>query len=101
MTVRKTADRILNYMDPSVRPCDDFYKFACWKFLESAELRDDMTENSSFSQVNDILEDQLKAIVFEESRPDEPYPYQTMKHLFYLCLDEGMTDQLLLCQDIY
>ncbi|KAG8304596.1 NEDD8 protease nep2 [Homalodisca vitripennis] len=89
---KKTADRILNYMDPSVRPCDDFYKFACGKFLESAELRDDMTENSSFSQVNDILQDQLKAIVFEESRPDEPYPYQTMKHLFYLCLDEDKID---------
>ncbi|XP_046660590.1 neprilysin-2-like isoform X1 [Homalodisca vitripennis] len=89
---KKTADRILNYMDPSVRPCDDFYKFACGKFLESAELRDDMIENSSSSQVNDILEDQLKAIVFEESRPDEPYPYQTMKHLFYLCLDEDKID---------
>ncbi|XP_046660596.1 neprilysin-2-like [Homalodisca vitripennis] len=79
-------------MDPSVRPCDDFYKFACGKFLESAELRDDMTQNSSFSQVNDILEDQLKAIVFEESRPDEPYPYQTMKHFFDLCLDEDKID---------
>ncbi|KAG8255611.1 NEDD8 protease nep2 [Homalodisca vitripennis] len=88
----KITGKILNYMDPSVRPCDDFYKFACGKFLESAELRDDMIENSSFSQVNDILEDQLKAIVFEESRPDEPYPYQTMKHLFYLCLDEDKID---------
>ncbi|XP_046660593.1 neprilysin-2-like isoform X2 [Homalodisca vitripennis] len=89
---KKTADRILSYMDPSVRPCDDFYKFACGKFLETAELRDDTTQNSSFIQVSDILEDQLKAIVFEESRPDEPYPYQTMKHLFSLCLDEDKID---------
>uniref|UniRef100_A0A1B6F4Q7 Peptidase M13 N-terminal domain-containing protein n=1 Tax=Cuerna arida TaxID=1464854 RepID=A0A1B6F4Q7_9HEMI len=89
---KKTADRILAYMDPSVRPCDDFYKFACGKFLESAELRDDTTQNSSFTQVNDILEDQLKAIVFEEPRSDEPYPYRTMKHLFSLCLDEDKID---------
>ncbi|KAG8304047.1 NEDD8 protease nep2, partial [Homalodisca vitripennis] len=85
---KTAADRILNYMDPSVRPCDDFYKFACGKFLESAELRDYLSSNSSFIQVHEIVEDQLKAILFEESTPDEPNPYKTMKHLFSLCLDE-------------
>ncbi|KAG8241098.1 NEDD8 protease nep2 [Homalodisca vitripennis] len=79
-------------MDPSVRPCDDFYKFACGKFLESAELRDYLSSNFSFIQVNEIVEDQLKAILFEESTPDEPNPYKTMKHLFSLCLDEDKID---------
>ncbi|KAG8299920.1 NEDD8 protease nep2, partial [Homalodisca vitripennis] len=89
---KTAADRILNYMDPSVRPCDDFYKFACGKFLESAELRDYLSSNSSFIQVHEIVEDQLKAILFEESTPDEPNPYKTMKHLFSLCLDEDKID---------
>ncbi|XP_046686842.1 neprilysin-2-like [Homalodisca vitripennis] len=89
---KTAADRILNYMDPSVRPCDDFYKFACGKFLESAELRDYLSSNFSFIQVNEIVEDQLKAILFEESTPDEPNPYKTMKHLFSLCLDEDKID---------
>ncbi|KAG8321660.1 NEDD8 protease nep2, variant 3 [Homalodisca vitripennis] len=85
---KETAARILSYMDPSVRPCDDFYKFACGKFIKSAEIRDTQVDNSSFTQVQIILDDQLTSLLSEESRPDEPIPYRTMKHLYSLCMDE-------------
>ncbi|KAG8280399.1 NEDD8 protease nep2, partial [Homalodisca vitripennis] len=50
------------------------------------------SSNFSYIQVHEIVQDQLKAILFEESTPDEPNPYKTMKHLFSQCLDEDKID---------
>ncbi|XP_046660730.1 neprilysin-2-like [Homalodisca vitripennis] len=85
---QKTAQRILDYMDPSVRPCDDFYRFACGKFLRTAVIQDDKTENSSFVQVRDAIKEPLRNILLEKSSPTEPHPYKSMKRLYSLCLDE-------------
>uniref|UniRef100_A0A1B6J415 Peptidase M13 N-terminal domain-containing protein n=1 Tax=Homalodisca liturata TaxID=320908 RepID=A0A1B6J415_9HEMI len=70
----RTAQRILDHMDPSVRPCDDFYRFACGKFLRTAVIQDDKTDNSSFAQVRDAIKEPLKNILLEKSSPTEPHP---------------------------
>ncbi|KAG8276610.1 NEDD8 protease nep2 [Homalodisca vitripennis] len=86
------ANQILSYLDSTVNPCDDFYKFACGGFIDSAEIDNDKAENSSFSQVDSKVDEQLKVIVSEPPTKDEPSPFRSLKHLFSLCMDEKKLD---------
>ncbi|XP_046675412.1 neprilysin-2-like isoform X2 [Homalodisca vitripennis] len=86
------ANQILSYLDSTVNPCDDFYKFACGGFIDSAEIDNDKAENSSFSQVDSKVDEQLKVIVSEPPTKDEPPPFRSLKHLFSLCMDEKKLD---------
>ncbi|XP_054266542.1 neprilysin-2-like [Macrosteles quadrilineatus] len=79
---------MLGSIDFSARPCDDFYRFACRRFEDTALIDHDQTKNSTFSQVEDKLQEQLKVILSEEPKPDDPLPYRNLKNLFSLCMDE-------------
>ena len=51
----QTAADILDNMDESVDPCEDFYSFACGGFMERTSIPDDRTRMSSFSVLGDEL----------------------------------------------
>lgn len=56
----KAASEILNNMDESVNPCDDFYQFACGGFIKKTVIPDDRTRMSSFSVLSDELLEQVR-----------------------------------------
>ena len=58
----QTASEILQNMDRSVDPCDDFYKFACGGFMERTAIPEDRTRMSSFSVLSDKLLTQVSHI---------------------------------------
>ncbi len=41
-------------------PCDDFYKFACGKWLENTVVPEDNNMISSFSVTQDMIDHRLK-----------------------------------------
>ncbi|XP_054267069.1 neprilysin-2-like [Macrosteles quadrilineatus] len=82
------SQRMLSSIDFSARPCDDFYRFACRRFEDTAEIDYDQAENSSIPQVKVKLQEQLKVILSEKPNPDDPLPYRNLKNLFSLCMDE-------------
>ena len=51
----KAASQIIQNMDDSVDPCDDFYKFACGGFIKKTAIPEDRTRMSSFSVLSDEL----------------------------------------------
>lgn len=55
----RAAARILQNMDPSKEPCDDFYQYACGGWLR----RHVIPETSSRYSVFDILRDELEIIL--------------------------------------
>ena len=55
----KAASNILQNMDESVNPCDDFYQFACGNFIKKTAIPDDRTRVSSFSVLSDELLSQV------------------------------------------
>lgn len=55
----QTAARILQNMDPSMEPCDDFYQYACGGWLR----RHVIPETNSRYSVFDILRDELEIIL--------------------------------------
>lgn len=54
-----TAARLLQNMDKSVKPCDNFYQYACGGWLE----RHVIPETSSRHSVFDILRDKLEIVL--------------------------------------
>lgn len=63
----KAASDILQNMDESIDPCDDFYQFACGGFIKKTVIPDDRTRMSSFSVLSDELLSQVRMLLEEDS----------------------------------
>lgn len=62
------AARLLQNMDKSVKPCDNFYQYACGGWLE----RHVIPETSSRHSVFDILRDKLEIVLKGQHRGSDP-----------------------------
>ncbi|XP_026683285.1 neprilysin-2-like [Diaphorina citri] len=82
-----TASNLLKNMDLNVDPCDDFYRFSCGKFLKETQIPDDKTAQTAFSVISDALEEQLRTIVEEPIRENEPKPFKLVKNLYKACMN--------------
>ena len=54
------AADLLENIDESVDPCDDFYSFACGGFIENKVIPDDKSKFSAFTVLSDKLNEQVK-----------------------------------------
>lgn len=59
----KAASDVLKFMDASVNPCDDFYNFACGKFLTDTTLSDEKVSVDTFSIARDTMQSQLLRLI--------------------------------------
>ncbi|XP_014207883.1 neprilysin-2 [Copidosoma floridanum] len=88
-----TASSILENMDPTVEPCDDFYRFACGGFLKNTIIPDDKTSVNTFSIISDKLQKQLRASIEEESKPDDPRPFKLLKTYYQNCMNKTQIEE--------
>ena len=83
------ASSILKSMDPAVEPCDDFYKFACGKFVKNTLIPDEKSTVNRFSIVNDQLQEQLRTVIEEPISPQDKKPFRLVKNLFKACMNKS------------
>lgn len=68
--MRAAAD-VLQFIDETIEPCDDFYDFACGKFLTDTMLTDEKVSVDTFSVARDKMQTQLHRLVDSPAEPNE------------------------------
>ena len=84
----QTAADLLDKLDETANPCDDFYQFACGSFIEETVIPDDRTRTSMFSILGDKLDVQVRGLLEGEIKPNDPKPFQMAKSVFQSCMDK-------------
>lgn len=65
------AADVLDLMDPTVGPCEDFYNFACGQFLNRTVLSDEKVSIDTFSISRDHMQSQLYQLIDAPIQPNE------------------------------
>ncbi|NXJ95124.1 NEP protein, partial [Corythaixoides concolor] len=88
---RITAARILENMDTTAEPCDDFYQYACGGWLKRNVIPETSSRYSNFDILRDELEVVLKDVLDTPSSKDIE-AVQKAKTLYRSCINETAID---------
>lgn len=84
------ASSILDAMDPSVKPCDDFYRFACGKFIKETVIPDDKSKVDVFDNINDKIQQQLRISIQSELNDKSPRTFKLLQSFYNTCMNTSM-----------
>uniref|UniRef100_A0A3B3VGW4 Membrane metalloendopeptidase like 1 n=1 Tax=Poecilia latipinna TaxID=48699 RepID=A0A3B3VGW4_9TELE len=85
------AARLLQNIDDSVKPCDNFYQYACGGWLERHVIPETSSRHSVFDILRDKLEIVLKGVLETESEQDRD-AIKKAKILYSSCMNEKQRD---------
>ena len=81
------ANSLIQNMDSSVNPCEDFYQYACGGFLDRVRIPDDQSSRSQFGIIDDELEEQLRDILESNVTEDESKVFQQARDQYQACMN--------------
>ncbi|CRK97823.1 CLUMA_CG011199, isoform A, partial [Clunio marinus] len=87
------ASKMLEQMDRTIEPCDDFYNFACGQYLEETIIPDDKVSVNAFSVISDKLQEQLRTIITDPIRDEEIEPFKMVKKLYLACMNKTLIEE--------
>ncbi|XP_042859391.1 neprilysin-1-like isoform X2 [Penaeus japonicus] len=81
------AADIIEAMDTSADPCDDFYQFACGGWEEKNPVPEESSRWSQFDLLRRELSNALSVILEEPEAIDDPSPLKKAKAMFSACMN--------------
>uniref|UniRef100_A0A4X2MAB0 Membrane metalloendopeptidase like 1 n=1 Tax=Vombatus ursinus TaxID=29139 RepID=A0A4X2MAB0_VOMUR len=91
LTLWWTASRIIQNMDPTSEPCNDFYQYACGGWLNRHVIPESSSRYSIFDKLRDDLEIILKGVL-ETPREGDRNAIQKAKMLYSSCMNENLIE---------
>lgn len=82
------ASAVLGKMDLNQSPCDDFYQFACGKFVDEKHIPDEETALNTFQTLRDDLKEKLRQILDSPYKDDDIDLYKNVKKYYKMCLNK-------------
>jgi len=89
----KTAARILEAMDESVDPCDDFFEYACGTWNGVNSIPDDRPNYNTFRKLDDELQADLKELLESPVLKNDTMAIKNVKWLHQSCLNMTLLDE--------
>lgn len=75
-------------MDPTVNPCDNFYKFTCGNFINTTKIPDDKDSVDIFSTITEQVHEQLKSIVESDISQNLSRPFRLINTMYNICMNQ-------------
>ncbi|XP_037076345.1 endothelin-converting enzyme 1-like [Pollicipes pollicipes] len=86
-TCLRVASRVLDRMDPTAEPCQDFFQYACGRYLSSHVVPSDAFYSSNIQHMQErMLVDIKKLIEDNDVAPDIP-AVKKVEKLYYSCVN--------------
>lgn len=76
-------------MNVLVDPCDDFYSYACGKFVKNTELQSGEESITSLELIQKGIDNRLEELLSRRIEPGDISPYKTAKALYSTCKDKS------------
>ncbi|XP_063409498.1 neprilysin-4-like [Mytilus trossulus] len=89
----KAAARILQGMNPSANPCDDFYEYACGNWNKVNIIPDDRSSYNTFAKLLDDLQVIVKGLLERPALSSECEAVKKAKYLYHSCINETLIDE--------
>jgi len=83
------AENVLAKLDEGVDPCEDFYLFACGRFINETVIPNDKTTFDVTTIIEDRLNKELSEILNSSVTSEDIQPIVYSKKLFQACMNEG------------
>ncbi|XP_018570929.1 neprilysin-2-like [Anoplophora glabripennis] len=85
----QAATHILDTVDPTVNPCEDFYKFACGTFLKNAVS---LGQPTTLHHLRTLMKNKLKEIVTEKEDTNVSRALQMQRSFYRACINDTNID---------
>lgn len=89
----RAANQTLERMDFLVDPCDDFYSFACGKYVKETKIPDDKDRVGVFTEIADNVRNQLHTLLTENDDEKNVPSFNHAKEAYKMCMDESTIEK--------
>ncbi|XP_015127444.1 neprilysin-4 isoform X2 [Diachasma alloeum] len=90
----RTAARMIEGMNRTVAPCEDFYKFACSGWVARNPIPQTQTSWDQLSLLREELLQNLRILLEEPDREDDLRPVKLARALYRTCMDTESVEKL-------
>nr|XP_045607811.1 neprilysin-1-like [Procambarus clarkii] len=88
------AASIIEAMDATIDPCQDFYQFACGGWIEQNPVPEEASRWGQFDLLDRELSNALSGILSEAQNPDDPKPINQAKTFYAACINEQLLETI-------
>jgi len=88
------AKSVISKIDEAVKPCENFYQFACGKYIRETEVPRDKAIVMPLDVLGDHLREQLHDVMNKSVVESDIVPYKMVKYLYRACMDTELIEKL-------
>ncbi|XP_034947043.1 neprilysin-4-like [Chelonus insularis] len=89
-----TAARLMESINTSVNPCNDFYKYACDGWISQHPIPQSQTSWDQLSHLRERLFENLRIILEEDDLESDLRPMKLARALYRTCMDTATIENL-------